>query len=108
MSAIVRQIIDNDNNQIYPVTKANAVYMERHGLTVQDEINELVGLDEDITFQDNGDILREIDNGNTVNISFVGNVITQVTKNEDGEVLRTQTITIDGKKITKRIVEGDN
>lgn len=99
MSSITRQLIDNDNNKIYPVTKANAVYMSKYNMTVQDEINEIRGLDEDIVFKKDGSIVREVDNGNVVTINFEDTKIIEVTKNANGDLLRKKVTEITSRPI---------
>lgn len=91
MSAVIRQLLDNENTAVYPVTRAEAVYLGTND-TVERFINDSRDANTDITFGVNK-ITKKMASGSTSVTSFEGNVINEVTTNKDGAIVQTKVTT---------------
>lgn len=107
MSAIVRQLTDDEDKKVYPVTRSKAVYMADGVTTIDDALMDMMDGDTDIEFNADGTITtRLLATGHNITTTFLddGN-IQEKCVNDDGKELYTKTTTFneDGS-ISVRIV----
>lgn len=97
MEAYIKQLRDDEGNTIYPVSKAEAVYIHNGIDTVERAIADL--MDSNATIKMDGDkITKTLDVGGGTVIEFGGTSIKETTKNTDGSIIRQKTTTfnVDG------------
>lgn len=94
MSAIVRQLLDDEEQKIYPVTRSKAVYMPDGRTTIDVALADMQDGNTDIFFNDDGTITTRLASGNAITTSFLedGN-IEEKCVNVDGEEVYTRTTT---------------
>jgi len=88
MSAVIKQIIDSEENKVYPITKASATYMASGTETVQQAIELMKDGSHTITFPSTEQIIDTLDNGYIITTTFNNDgTINEITKDENGMVL---------------------
>lgn len=90
MSAYVRQLEDDENNKIYPVTRSKAVYMPNGKNTVDEAIADLMDGDTDISFE-GGNISTRLASGNVITTTFPEGTIVETCKDSEEILLWTRT-----------------
>lgn len=91
MSATVRQLLDGDNNLVYPVTAAGAVYLNDGKYTVQSALDHLQAVNMKIVFKSSGEIEKTFTSGDKVSTVFnADNTITETTTASDGTVTQVK------------------
>lgn len=90
--AYVKQLNDKDNIEIYPVTVADAVYLNGTSDSVGRVLKDLEDQNTTIVFGVK-DITKTLASGNVVSIEFLSNSIVETTKDKDGNKLSTKTTT---------------
>lgn len=106
MAGYIRQLRDSMHNNMYPVTSAKAVYINTTD-TVERVLNDLEDTDSTLRFKD-GEITNEKKSGSVVTTRFGNGVITEVTKDKDGNIVKTKTITIRNDGTITIKVEGSD
>lgn len=93
MSAIIRQLTDDEQQKIYPVTRSNAVYMKNGKQTVDDAIGDIMDGDTIISFE-GGNIVTTLQSGNVITTTFPNDgSIVETCNDSDGVLLWTRTTT---------------
>jgi len=88
MSAYVRQLLDDDDNNVYPVTKASAVYLSNGIETVQQVLDDINTVNQKIEFPSANQIKKTLDSGNVITTVFNNDgTITETTTTEAGVVI---------------------
>lgn len=94
MSAIIKDILDDEGNIIYPVTKANAVYMNDNKYTVEEIIYDMIEGDEKIEFPSENTVKKTCHSGNIATTTFNNDgSIKTVTQDKEGRLLTTKVVT---------------
>lgn len=93
MSATVRQLLDGENKNVYPITAAECVYLHDGKNTVESAINKLQDVNVDIAFKSSGEIEKTFVGGDKITtiINQDGSII-ETTVASDGTILQTKTI----------------
>lgn len=92
MNAEIRELHDAKGTTIYPVTSAKSVYLPNGTDTVERYIEDTRDADTEISFFA-GKITKKMASGSVTTTSFDGNVITEVTKDKNGQTVSTKTTT---------------
>lgn len=106
MSAIVRQLLDDEEHKIYPITRSKAVYMPNGRATLDVILADMQDGDTDIVFNSDGTITTTLASGNAITTSFLedGNIEERCVDLEGEEVYtKTTTFNEDGS-ISIRVV----
>lgn len=92
MAGFVRQLKDDETNDVYPVTKAEATYMSGGVVSVETVLDDMQENSSVTEFPDDGSIKETLASGNIVTTTFLANGnIKETTKTPAGTVLRTKT-----------------
>ena len=106
MSAYVRQLIDGEDNNVYPVTKASAVYLDNGLETVQQALDDISSKNQKIEFPSGNQIKKTLDSGNIITTVFNNDgTITETTTTEAGVVISKlkTTFNLDGSIVIEEV-----
>lgn len=92
MSAIVRQLKDDEGNILYPISKANHVYMSNGVDTIERILNDQMDQDTKVEFL-TGKIVKTLASGTVVTTEFMDNGSIVETTKKDSVLLEKKTIT---------------
>lgn len=107
MSAVTRQLKDASGNDVYPVTKGSAVYMDNGIDTVSRVLNDMQDQNTVITFPTNS-VEKVMASGNKVVTVFNSDgSITETTYNSDDIAIKTKTTTFDDDGSIHIVVDGE-
>lgn len=96
MSAYIKELVDDEENKVYPVTKADAVYMNDNKYTVGNVIQDLSDGNSKIEFPSENVIKKTCPSGNIETTTFnADGSIKTITKDADGNVKQTKTVTFE-------------
>ena len=90
MSAVVKQLRDDEGTLVYPVTKASAVYMPNGVDTVVRELTDMGDYNTRIEFSGKG-INKTLASGCTSFTEFNDGSIKEVVKDADGAIIKIKT-----------------
>lgn len=92
--AKIRELKNNANEIIYPVSTTEAVYMPNGIQSLDNALSGVMDQTATITFDGSGNIVKDLANGNKVTTKFM----------LDGSI-EEETVNKDGTKLTKKRVE---
>lgn len=92
MSAYIKQLRDSDENVIYPVTKAKAVYMPNGTDTVERLLADMEDYDTTITFSGQK-IEQSLASGTQITTEFLNGQIKETTRDGEGAIVKVKTTT---------------
>lgn len=92
MSALVKQLRDKDDNIVYPISKASAVYMPNGIDTVERVLTDSGDYSSEITFK-GSTITKTLASGGKSVTEFGINKIVETVSNENNAVIKTKTTT---------------
>lgn len=107
MSALIKELVNNEGTKIYPVTSAEAVYMPNGKDTVQRVLGDMKDQNTEITFPQN-QVIKELASGNTVVTQFNNDgTIVETTTNSDDVVLQVKTTTFNSDGSITITIDGE-
>jgi len=90
--AYIKQLVDKDDTEIYPVSVADAIYLNGTSDSVGRVLKDMEDQNTTISFGVS-DITKTLASGNVVTTEFLSNSIKEVTKDSNGNLLSTKTTT---------------
>ena len=94
MPAVVRELMDDEGNKVYPVTKASAAYMKGGKVSVETVLDDMKEAGTKVEFLENGNIQKTLASGNIATTEFlVDGSIKETTTDPDGNKLSVKTTT---------------
>lgn len=101
---IIKQLINDKKEKIYPITKAEAVYIGE--TSVGNVLNDLRDQNTKIEFKTTGEIVKSLASGNvvTTTVKADGTIVAK-TIDKNGKLLETKTTTVDEDGNINIIVE---
>lgn len=109
MPAKVLQLMDDEGNKVYPITKASAAYMRGSNVSVETVIEDMKESGMKVEFEESGNIKKTLDSGNVVTVEFlVDGSIKETTADKEGNMLfvKTTSFGADGSITIKTTYEG--
>ena len=110
MAGYVRQLIDDEGNKVYPVSKASSSYMSGGIVSVETVLRDMQEGGSKTEFMEDGRIVKTLPSGNKVTTEFMANgSIKETTKDSKGNLLITKTTKFesDGSITTSIVYEGE-
>ena len=110
MPARVLELMDDEGNKVYPVTKASAAYMRGGKVSVETVIEDMKESGMKVEFLEDGNIKKILESGNIVKTEFlVDGTIKETTTDPEGNRLLVKTTTFgsDGSITIKTAYEGE-
>lgn len=92
MEAYIKQLRDDKENVIYPVTSAKAVYMKNGVDTLARVLEDSGDYDTTIKFSERS-IEQILASGRKKTIEFRSSSVVETTRDEDGTIIQTKTTT---------------
>lgn len=103
MIAKIKDLKDHEGNRIYPVTRADAVYLPNGKFNFIDELQNLREESGKTEFLEDGSIKKTLDTGVVIVTEFGDGIVTETAKTADGTpyYVKTTTFNADGSIDTK-------
>lgn len=107
MEGTIRELQDKEGNKVYPVSKAECIYMPNGVDTVGRVLGDMQDQDTEITFPSNR-VEKKLDSGNTVVTEFKSDgSIVETTTSDKGILLKKKITTFNEDGSISIKVEGD-
>lgn len=92
MPAVVRELMDDEGNKVYPVTKASAAYMRGGKVSVETAVIDMMEAGMKVEFLEDGNIKKTLESGNIVAVEFLmDGSIKETTTDPEGNNLSVKT-----------------
>lgn len=92
MSGFIKQLRDDEENAIYPISQASAIYMPNGIDTVERYLADSDDFNSTIKFSGQT-IEKTLASGGVTITEFLDNTIREVTRNDSGVIVKTKTTT---------------